>query len=117
MQTPLPVHWLYATPPEQVPHAVPAAQSAQAPDPSHDPVVPQVDDAVAAHWLRGSLPGANTVQVPSAQAPIAAVHARQSPVQALSQQTPWAQTLLRHWPGVVHGVPFACMARQTPLEQ
>jgi hypothetical protein len=107
LQAPLPSHCEYALLPMQAAHTVPAGHVAQAPEPSHDPVVPHVEDAVDAHWSRGSVPAGRIVQVPSAVAPMAAVQARQTSLQAMSQQTPWAQKPLRQWVGAVHAVPFA----------
>ncbi len=58
------------------PQGVPEGQSAQAPAPLQDPLVPQVDCACWAHSPSGSVPFAMGPQVPSAPLPfLAAVHA------------------------------------------
>src|SRR6185437_833463 len=78
-------------------HTVPEAHSAQAPEPLHEPLVPQVEAADAPHSLSGSVPLLMSPQVPSTPLPfLAAVHAWQVPVQAVLQHTPSTQSPLEH---------------------
>ena len=66
---------------------VPAAKSWQAPAPSQEPLVPQVDAVCAVQPLWGSVPTATLPQVPSAPLPLfAAEQAWQAEVQATLQQ-------------------------------
>jgi hypothetical protein len=91
------------------PQLVPEGQSAQAPAPSQEPVVPQVEADVAAHSSSGSLPAAIGPQVPSAPPPfLAAEQAWQSPVQAALQHTPSAQKPEAHSLPAPHAAPSAC---------
>jgi hypothetical protein len=75
-------------------HWVPAANLRQAPAPSQKPSFPQL--AAPAFWqvAVGSVaPFATGVQVPAEPA---RAHERQTPVQAVLQQTPWAQMVDPH---------------------
>jgi hypothetical protein len=59
----------------------------------HLPLVPQVDGSVTGHMPVGSVaPPVTSVQLPA----VPAMHDLQAVLQALSQQTPWAQKVLRH---------------------
>jgi hypothetical protein len=93
-------------------HTLPAGQSWQAPAPLQAPVVPQVELAIAGHWLagNGAVPASTLPQVPSEPPVSAAVHAWHVPVHAVLQQTPLAQKPLPHWLLPVHGSPMAPMA-------
>jgi hypothetical protein len=76
---------------ELAPHDVPAGQSAQPPLPSHLPSVPHPSVEVTGQLsLCGFVCAAAGPHVPSfvPDCLSAAAHARQSPLQALSQQTP-----------------------------
>jgi len=54
-----------------------------------EPLVPQgLVLPTSVHWLSGSAPAATAVQVPFVAV---SVHDMQVPVQAVLQQTPWAQ--------------------------
>src|SRR5437763_1641678 len=81
----------------------------QAPLPSHMPLRMQVLVASGPHvgWLAGgALPGGMLVQVPAVPVRL---QASQAPAHFLSQHTPSTlQTLLRHIPSNMHGVPAAC---------
>jgi hypothetical protein len=73
-------------------HWVPAAYSWQLPAPSQKPVFPQVVAPSAVHCPFGSMPSAGTgLQVPGVPP---SAHDMQLPVQAVVQQTPWAQNPL-----------------------
>lgn len=98
---PAPSHVLLAVwvPPLHAPPAqtVPATCFRQAPAPSHEPSVPHVVSACAAHSLSGSAAAAMFPHTPSAPVPFfAALHARQVPPQAESQHTPSTQFPLAH---------------------
>jgi hypothetical protein len=69
---------------------VPEAYFWQAPLPSHLPLVPQVDAPASVHWVAGvgACPAGTCLQVPTLPDRLQAV---QVPVQALLQQTPFAQ--------------------------
>ena len=78
-------------------HWVPAAYSWQLPAPSQKPVFPQVVAPSAVHWPFGSMPSAGTgLQVPGVPT---SAHDMQLPLQAVVQQTPWAQNPLWQSPG------------------
>ena len=70
------------------PHAVPAAYFSQAPLPSQKPSPMHVAGPCSSHWASGSCPAGTLMQVPAL--PWTA-HDLQVPVQAVAQQTPWAQ--------------------------
>jgi hypothetical protein len=90
------------------PQIVPAAQSAQAPEPLQVPVVPQVAAAVAAHSLSGSLPATIAPQTPSLPCPFfAAVQAWHVPLHAELQQTPSAQNPEAQSPFTTQALPCA----------
>jgi hypothetical protein len=71
-------------------HWVPVGKSRQAPEPLQVPSSPQVLALLTAHWVAGFgvCPPGTGVQVPGV--PVSA-HDMQVPVQAVLQQTPWAQ--------------------------
>jgi hypothetical protein len=101
----LPVH-------EAAAQTVPDAQSWQAPEPLQLPLLPQVDIAVAVHWLAGTgaVPAVTLPHVPSVPPVSAAEQAMHVPVQAKLQQTPLAQKPLAHCPAPVHAAPFGAPA-------
>jgi hypothetical protein len=66
---------------------VPFAYGWQAPAPSHEPLVPQVEPW-SAHWPSGSSPAGTLVQVPALPE---TAHDWHMPVQVVWQQTPCAQ--------------------------
>lgn len=72
---------------------------------------------VAAHSLAGSVPAAKVVQVPSADAPAAAVHAWHVPLQELEQHTPSAQKPLKHSPPTLQAEPAGSFGVQAPPRQ
>ena len=100
VQVPLPSQtWPTTTLPWQLeaPHEVPDAQSWHAPAPSHEPFWPQVDCAVEAHSLSGSVPARMGPKVPLVPPPfLATEQAWQRPAQALLQQTPSTQKVDAH---------------------
>jgi len=120
--TPLPSHWLalVRTLPTHTGGAqiVPLGYRAQAPAPLQEPVVPQLVEGWAAHSASGSVPAAMGPHVPSVPAPfLAALHAWQSPVQALEQHTPSTQRALAHWSAAVQVAPTAPVGTQAlPLQ-
>jgi hypothetical protein len=76
------------------PHVVPLTHLRQPPVPSQEPSRPQVLAAAAAHWPVGAaVPAGIGVQVPGVPVRL---HDIQVPVQALLQQTPWAQNPVPH---------------------
>ena len=78
-------------------HWVPAGWSWQLPAPSQKPVVPQVVALSALHCPFGSIPfSATGRQVPGVPT---SAHDMQLCVQAVVQQTPWAQNPLLQSPG------------------
>ena len=80
--------------------------------------MPQVDWAVAAHSLSGSVPAMMGPQVPSAPLPFfAAVHAVQIAAQAEPQQTPSAQKPDVHCDADEQAAPLASAGAQTPAVQ
>ena len=84
-------------------HWVPAAYSWQLPAPSQKPVFPQVVAPAAVHWPFGSMPSAGTgLQVPGVPT---SAHDVQLPLQAVMQQTPWAQNPLWQSPGAAQLAP------------
>jgi len=100
---------------EGAPQRVPIAYFAHAPCPSQEPLVPQLGAPLSSHSVSGSVPAAMVPQAPSAPLPfLAAVQARQVPVQAVSQQTPSAQKPLSHSLALAQ-VPLALVGRQLPL--
>jgi hypothetical protein len=68
--------------------AMPAGYFSQLPAPSQVPSVPQLDAPVSWHLPRGLVPRSAGMQLPIVPWP---AQVRQSPVQALSQQTPSTQ--------------------------
>jgi hypothetical protein len=103
--------------PTQVPaaHCVPAAQNRQAPVPLHIPSVPQVFDAVVAHWVAGvgAVPAGMLLQVPGL---VESAHDLHVPVQAWLQQTPCAQKPESHSFATVHGAPVGLRVQAPPLQ-
>ena len=86
------------------PHVVPLTHLRQPPTPSQLPSRPQVLAAVAAHCPVGAaVPAGIGVQVPVVPVRLHAMHV---PVQALLQQTPWAQFPELHSGPVVHVAPM-----------
>lgn len=73
---------------------------------------------VPAHSLSGSVPGVMNPHVPLVPLPfLAAVHAEHVPEQALSQQTPSAQTLLKQSAGLAgHVAPFSYWQAPAPSQ-
>jgi len=82
---------------------VPDAYRWQAPA-SHLPLVPQVDGSAVAHSPAGSFDPVATFEHTPA---VPAVHDLHAPVQAVSQQTPCAQNVLRHSAAAEHAAPFS----------
>jgi hypothetical protein len=71
---------------------------------SHLPLVPQVDGSAVVQIPAGSFdPVATFEQTPA----VPAVHDLHAPLQALSQQTPCAQNVLRHSAPAEHAAPFS----------
>jgi hypothetical protein len=102
-------------------HIIPDGTCAQAPFAPHKPVSPQGD---AVHWLAGTgaVPAFTLPHVPSAPPFSAAVHAWQVVLQAVLQQTPFAQLPLAHsavflqaWPSAAG--PHVLFFVQLPLGQ
>ena len=82
---------------EGAPQPVPLAQYAQAREPSHWPLVPQVLCACAAHSLSGSELTSMAPHTPSAPRPFfSALHASHVPAHAVSQQKPSTQLPDKH---------------------
>jgi len=101
-----------------LPQTVPEAQSAQAPAPLQTPVSAQVDAADRVHWLPGFVPAAALPQMPSAPPPFsAAVHAWQTPLQAVLQHTPSTQKPDWHCDAEAQALPLPSTAAQTPAVQ
>jgi hypothetical protein len=74
------------------------------------PLVPQLLAPWSLHIPVGSaLPVATLVQVPVVPD---SAHDWQAPVQALSQQTPWAQKLLLHWSADEQVVPLLALPHE-----
>src|SRR6185437_12180696 len=97
---------------EGEPQRVPIGYFAHAPLPSQEPFVPQLGAPWSSHSPSGSVPAAMVPQVPSAPPPfLAAVHAWQVPVQAVSQQTPSAQKALWHSSAFAQAAPPVLMGR------
>jgi hypothetical protein len=95
-------------------HVRPLAKSWHAPAPLHEPLVPHVDWACAAHSLSGSVAIVTPPQVPLARPVFAALHAWQSPPQADPQQNPSVQNVLAHWLPRVHTEPVGSGATHAP---
>jgi hypothetical protein len=95
-----------STDPAQLPaaHCVLLGQSRQCPAPSHSPSVRHPEAAVVVHWVvgLGACPAGTGEQVPAV--PLSA-HDMQVPVQAVLQQTPWAQNPDPQEADVVHAAP------------
>ncbi len=85
---------------------VPASQRRQAPAPSHVPSNPQLSVDSCMHSLPGSVPAVTGRHWPSAAPVIAAAHALQLPVHAVSQHTPSTQLPLAHSEPAAHTVPL-----------
>jgi hypothetical protein len=92
---PFPSHWASVVTPavhEGATHTTPDAYRRHAPDPLHEPSVPQVCAAVVAHSPSGSAPGAIGPQAPFVPLPFFAdVQATQVVLQAALQHTPSTQ--------------------------
>lgn len=110
-QAPSPLHSnTLATPSEHVPvwQVVPADQNLQEPIPLQLPSVPHVDWACAAQSLSGSEPSTAGPHAPLLPLPFfAALHARQGPEHAVSQQYPSTQLPVAHCDALVHAAPLA----------
>jgi len=90
------------------PQLTPGAYLAQAPLPSHWPFRAQVAAPSSGHSLSGSESAATFSQAPSRPEPfLAALHAWQVPLQAVSQQTPSTQLPLAHCELEVQVAPLA----------
>lgn len=74
-------------------HTVPAACSRQAPAPLQKPSWAHVLAAAGAHWFSGSSPFGTLVQAPAVPG---RAHDWQTPVHAVAQHTPCAQTPIAH---------------------
>jgi hypothetical protein len=85
----------------------------QAPAPLQKPSFPQLAAPASVHWFCGSCPAGTLLHVPSD--PVTA-HDRHSPVQAVWQQTPCAQTLELHSASPPHAVPTAFLPQLVPLQ-
>ena len=84
-------------------HCVPASYSWQPPAPSQKPVMPQPEVLCVVHWPFGSMPPAVIgLQAPSVPT---SAHDMQLPLQAVMQQTPWAQNPLWQSPGAAQLAP------------
>jgi hypothetical protein len=84
-------------------HCVPAAYFWQAPDPSQNPLLPQVGAVASVHWFKGSCPAGTLVQ-----APWLPVRPQdwQVPAQAELQQNPCAQNPELQLVPAVHAAPI-----------
>jgi hypothetical protein len=94
-----------------------AAHSRQAPPPSHMPSAPQVDCAVLAHSLSGSVPAVIVRHSPLACPVFALAHAMHALEHPDSQQTPSTQLPLAQSPAAPQGRPFAFCATHAPAAQ
>ena len=109
---------LYVDPlPDAATHTVVASHCRQAPDPLQKPSVPQVDGAVAAHSLSGSVPPVTGLQSPFVWPVLALEHAWHAPPHADSQQTLSTQLPLLHSPPTAQVVPLGFWATQVVPEQ
>jgi hypothetical protein len=103
--------------PVQLPatHAVPFAYSWQAPAPLQRPLMPQVVTPASMHCVAGvgAWPVGTLVQVPAL--PVSAQD-WQVPVQAVAQQTPWAQKPELHSAAVAQTTPSAFFEQVPPLQ-
>jgi hypothetical protein len=96
-------------------HSVPAGKRSHAPNPSQEPVRPQVVGLSVGHSLSGSLPARTGPHSPSTPWPLReAEHALHGPSHAASQQT-----LSTHWldwqsPSSVQGAPVEPSTRHAP---
>src|SRR5262245_37098038 len=93
--------------------ALPGAYSRHAPEPLHDPSVPQVMPPASAHWFSGSVPAGIGLQVPRA---LASAHDMHVPVQAWLQQTPFWQNPEAHSPFAAQSTPFSRLPHIVPLQ-
>ena len=97
--------------PLPVPHSVPTAQYAHAPDPSHEPFLPHVVFDSCGHSLSGSVLAPIAPHTPSVPPPFfAALHATHVPAHAVSQQKPSTQLPVAHDVAAVHDAPVASFA-------
>jgi hypothetical protein len=95
---------------EALRQTVPGAYRRQAPRPSHTPSVWQLAGPSSRHCPAGSEPPAATgAQVPAWPAWL---QAKQLAVQALAQQTPWAQKLDWHSVAPAHSAPSAFLPQE-----
>ena len=94
-------------------HGVPPAYFRQAPA-SHFPSVPQLAVPWSAHVPAGSGPPAETlVQIPIV---FESAHDLQAPVQAVAQQTPWAQLPEAHSLLSEQKAPLVFLPQEFPLQ-
>jgi hypothetical protein len=91
---------------------VPLGQSRHVPAPLQLPSVPQLDAALGAHSLCGSLPAGIDPHVPFDPPVSAALHALHVPLHALLQQKPSTQLPLVHWLAPPHMLPLPSLATQ-----
>jgi hypothetical protein len=85
-------------------HGVPDGHLWQAPAPSHRPLVPQVDWSAVGQLPDGSSVPAGTSEQTPRTTEMQVLHAV---LQAVSQQTPCAQKLLRHSVASEQAAPFS----------
>lgn len=85
-------------------HTTPAGYLRQLPEPLHVPSLPQLPTPSSWQVPLGSAPPVGT----AAQTPFVAgsAHEKQTPLHAVLQQTPCAQTPLEHSMACVHTAPF-----------
>jgi hypothetical protein len=97
-------------------HWVVLGQKRQAPLPLQVPSVPQVVDTVVAHCVAGvgAAPIGTLLHAPTL--PVSA-HDLHVPVQALLQQTPWAQNVLMHSTPAVHEAPLGFLPHDTLMHE
>jgi hypothetical protein len=92
----------------------PAGYLRQLPDPLHVPSLPQLPTPSSLHVPFGSAPPAGTAAhtpwVPGS------AHEKQTPLQAVLQQTPWAHTLLVHSPSFAHSAPFGFVPHEFDVQ-
>src|SRR5262245_39063423 len=81
------------------------------------PSVLQVDVALAAHSLSGSVPALTARHRPFARPVLALAQAMQAAPHADSQQKPSMQLPLTHSPAAPQAAPFAFCATQVPAAQ
>jgi hypothetical protein len=96
-------------------HTEPAAYLRQLPWPSHLPSFPQLAAPASVQMPAGSLAPASTrLQRPGDPGRL---QDRQAPLQALSQQTPWAQKPDSHSPPAEQAPPFVFLPHEPPWHE